>query len=156
MAAVRRGLSVPTEEQEQRWLAEYLDALGLVWWHTPNGGQRDVRVARKLAGQGVKPGVPDVVIVSRPPLRPDARGVAIELKRREGGVVSALQRQMIQRLEGEGWLCLISKGWEMAAEWLARECGWGGYPGGARGSGINPSHFERVSEGVRSRGSVHR
>lgn len=134
MARIQRALTPPTEEQEQQWLAQYLDAMGLVWWHTPNGGHRDVRVAQKLVGQGVKAGVPDVVIVSRPPLRPDARGVAIELKRREGGVVSAAQRHMIQRLEGEGWLCFVAKGWEMAAEWLARECGWGCSTAGRRQS----------------------
>jgi hypothetical protein len=123
---------VPTEDQEQAWLAQYLDVLGLVWWHTPNGGHRDVRVARKLMGQGVKAGVPDVVIVSRPPLCPDARGIGIELKRQKGGVVSEAQKAMIARLEGEGWKCVVARGWQEAAEWLARECGWGGLAGSGR------------------------
>lgn len=125
-AAGVTGGPVPTEEQEQVWLAQYLDALRLVWWHTPNGGHRDIRTARKLAAHGVKAGVPDVIIVSRPPRCPEARGVAIELKRRKGGVVSDFQESWLTALEEQGWKCTVARGWQEAAEWLERECGFGG------------------------------
>src|SRR5690554_7178377 len=47
-------------------------------WHTPNGGHRNVVVASKLKAQGVKRGVPDIVIVDRPPLCPDNIGTGSE------------------------------------------------------------------------------
>ena len=34
-----------------------------VWWHTPNGEIRDPRAAAKLKAMGVRPGVPDVLLV---------------------------------------------------------------------------------------------
>lgn len=50
------------EQAFQRSVAQLLDSLGWFWWHTPNGGLRDVRVARKLKAEGVKAGVADVII----------------------------------------------------------------------------------------------
>lgn len=55
-----------TEEQLQRAVARYLDhhpATKGHWFHTPNGGQRNAIVGAKLKAQGVKKGVPDVLIV---------------------------------------------------------------------------------------------
>lgn len=36
---------------------------GLMAWHSPNGGSRDVREAAKLKAMGVRPGVPDLAVV---------------------------------------------------------------------------------------------
>ena len=58
---------IPTEEQEQVTLAHWLDLHKIAWFHPPNGGHRNVIVGRKLKAQGVKRGVPDVMIVDRPP-----------------------------------------------------------------------------------------
>lgn len=55
-----------TEDDLQTSVAEYLDVHPKTrdhWWHTPNGGQRHVRVAAKLKSHGVKPGVPDCLII---------------------------------------------------------------------------------------------
>ncbi|MGQ3040562.1 MAG: VRR-NUC domain-containing protein [Brevundimonas sp.] len=35
----------------------------LLWWHTPNGGYRHPREARKLKDMGVRPGVADLVLI---------------------------------------------------------------------------------------------
>jgi len=44
-------------------------------WHTPNGGSRDKAEAMQLKGQGVRSGVPDILIMTR-----KARMLFIELK----------------------------------------------------------------------------
>lgn len=114
---------VPKEDDEQAALAKYLNLLerrhkGFKWFHCPNGGHRDVRVAARLKSHGVKRGVPDVIILASPPKFPDAHGVAIELKRRHGGTVSDEQEDWIRHLTARGWYCKVAKGWEEARKWL--------------------------------------
>lgn len=78
-----------TEDQIQVAVAAYLDkALPKTWrwYHCPNGGHRLKAVAGKLKAMGVKPGVPDCVI-----LRPDGRPIYVELKS-FGGVLSQAQK----------------------------------------------------------------
>jgi hypothetical protein len=109
-----------TEEAEQRALAEALDASGVLWCHVPNGGHRHKATAARMKGQGVKPGVPDVLIFTPPPTRPDACGIALELKRtslrpkRPGAAlpacVSAAQRQWLANLEALGWVPVVAYG----------------------------------------------
>ena len=118
---------IPSEDWEQRMLAEYLDVLfrdgSVKWAHVPNGGARDKVTAAKLKGHGVKRGVPDVLIFGPPPLYPSSPGAAIELKRREGGTTSPEQREWLEHLENHGWCCAVCKGWEEAREFLAG-LGW--------------------------------
>lgn len=96
---------VPTEESEQRTLAQWLDLHGITWFHVPNErGTRKRYEMGILWALGVKPGVPDVIILDRPPRRPDVRGVAIELKRRKGGRLSTYQRWWLDRLRELGWI----------------------------------------------------
>ena len=77
-----RAAPVPTEHEEQQALAQWLDLVvgPRAWCHVPNGGARRKVEAARMTAIGVKPGVPDILIFRRPPLRPEARGVAIELK----------------------------------------------------------------------------
>lgn len=130
------------EEHIQAALTLVLDALlcraGQFpgWCHTPNGARRDVWVGAALTGQGVKAGVPDVLIYRRPPARPDAVGVALELKTRVGKT-SVDQERWLAGLEGEGWLvkvvhgldealtCLQGLGWDVDGALLRlRGAGW--------------------------------
>jgi len=53
------------EDSLQKAVARFLDLNNEVWFHPPNGGLRNKVVAKKLKSQGVKSGVPDVVILSR-------------------------------------------------------------------------------------------
>jgi hypothetical protein len=62
---------------------------------------------------GLKPGVPDVMIldkVSQYGGRPNVRGVAIELKRVSGGKLSDEQESWALRLRARGWLVFVCKG----------------------------------------------
>ena len=100
-----------SEEKEQMKLAAYLDGQKLLWCHVPNGGHRRKMVAASLKRQGVKPGVPDVLIFA--PIQ-----AAIELKRKSGGSVSANQREWLDALGNAGWETYIARGADKAIEWL--------------------------------------
>jgi hypothetical protein len=74
----------PTEDAEQVDLARWLASRKIRWAHVPNGGKRDMVTAARLKQQGVKPGVPDVLVFDPPPEHPDRIGAAVELKCRDG------------------------------------------------------------------------
>jgi hypothetical protein len=73
-------------------------------------------------GAGVKAGVPDVLVFSRVPSRPEARGVAIELKS-ERGRTSKDQDRWLAALRDDGWVALVEYGFEGAMHALGL-CGW--------------------------------
>lgn len=110
------------ERQEQRVLAQYLDLLGVLWCHVPNGGERNPMVGRNLKLEGVKRGVPDVMIYTKPPLVPGSLGCAIELKA-EGGEVSDAQAWWLERLSAAGWCTAVCYGADEAIGFL-RELGY--------------------------------
>jgi hypothetical protein len=108
-----------SEEQLQRAVAQLLDRLGWLYCHVPNGGARDARTGAKLKGQGVKRGVPDVLIfeewqrlgeccASTPPGCPVCprcygKDIAIELKV-PGRYPTAEQNAWLADLEERGAL----------------------------------------------------
>ncbi len=69
---------------------------GWPWWHTPNGEQRSAGAGAKLKAMGVKPGVPDLVLIS-----PDGRFHALELKA-PGGRLSEPQQDFQQWAAARG------------------------------------------------------
>ena len=120
-------MKCPTEEQEQIKLAEYLDWKGYCWCHVPNGGNRNVVTGAKLKRQGVKPGIPDILIFDSPKraIREMVgceikrfKGIVIELKRKKGGQVSKTQKEWLNKLEDRGWLTRVCKGADEAIDWL--------------------------------------
>lgn len=114
----------PPESAEQAALALWLDARRLTWCHVPNGGWRHVATAVQLRAQGVKAGVPDVLIFDPSPRYPKARGVAIELKRLRGGRLAPEQQEWLGRLSGAGWLVQVCAGAQAAVDWLQRGVGY--------------------------------
>lgn len=118
--ANRRYGSYPTELQEQIKLAKILDIMvgNLGWLHVPNEGKRSVIAARMTQLSGMKRGAPDVLIFKQPPSHPFARGVAIELKRVKGGVVSPEQKQWLEALRGAGWVTAVCPGADDAYAFL--------------------------------------
>ena len=117
------GLAAPSESVEQqclfRWAAlqrgKYpeLDML----YHIPNGGKRGKAEAIRFKAEGVKAGVPDICL---PVARGEWHGLYIELKRREGGRVSAEQTQWLEALMREGYCTAICRGWEEAQRMIMR------------------------------------
>lgn len=77
----------------------------------PNGGHRHGAVAAKMKAEGVKKGVLDV---QWPVARGAFIGLDIEFKA-PGNNPSSEQRERIDQLQQEGWLCVICWSWEAAA-----------------------------------------
>lgn len=115
---------IPPEEDEQVAIAQYLDIrVGHYnWCHVPNGGARNVVVGKKLKTQGVKAGVPDVLIfrLSKKVLRSGYNGVAVEMKRQnmKPSDVKPDQKEWLKHLQENGWLTYVASGAGDAIEWL--------------------------------------
>ena len=121
-----RLAGVRDERTEQLELARWLDARHLIWIHVPNEGRRSKRHGADLRDQGMRRRFPDVVAFSSlpdPPAGVQPRGVAIELKRADGGTVSDDQQQWLADLAQCGWLCRVCHGASEAIAWL-EELGW--------------------------------
>lgn len=78
----------------------------------PNGGQRDVRVAKKLKAEGVLAGVSDLVIpwASHP-----YHGAYIEVKT-ENGRLSDNQKEFLRAMAGRGYYAVTVYGLADAIE----------------------------------------
>ena len=97
--------------------SEHLQQVRLVSWFRktypdtrifaiPNGGGRSASQGASLKAEGVTSGVPDLCV--------PAWLLWIEMKREAGGVVSPVQRDWIQYLEGIGHRVIVGKGFEDA------------------------------------------
>ena len=104
----------PTENAEQAALFQWAEVASgrypeLKLLHAiANGGKRDGRTAAVLQRTGVKPGVPDICL---PVPKGGYGALYIELKRQQGGAVSANQRMWINRLNANGNKAVVCKGW---------------------------------------------
>ena len=107
-----------TEADEQKLLFEWAEFMGLKYpalrlmFHIPNGGSRNVVEAKNLKRQGVKTGVPDIFL---PAARGGYHGLFIEMKRSDGGRVSAAQADYIKHLKMQGYQALVCNGCDAAA-----------------------------------------
>lgn len=82
----------------------------------PNGGARSKKTAGRLKAEGVKPGVPDLLL---PVARHGFKGLFVEMKA-EGGRVAPEQRQWHAKLRAEGYRVAVCFGWvDAKAEILA-------------------------------------
>ncbi|MBN1042331.1 VRR-NUC domain-containing protein [Clostridium botulinum] len=109
-----------TESQEQTCLFQWagyqqveFEELKLLH-HVPNGGKRDKRTAIGLKRQGVKAGVPDVVL---PCARGGYFGLYIELKVGKNKTTDK-QNEWIKDLIDQNYLVEVCYGWREAAEVL--------------------------------------
>ena len=112
------AMPAPLEAQEQATLFEWMayntgryPELNLCY-HVPNGGSRNTVEAHNLKLQGVKAGVPDIVL---PVPRGKYAALYIELKRKKGSKTSDEQRGWIDALNRAGNRAVICYGWEAAA-----------------------------------------
>jgi len=89
-----------SEDDFQIMIATYLDLKKVVWFHCPNGGNRNPKEAYKLKQMGVKAGVPDILIFEP---RMNYVGLAIELKV-SGRKPRENQLKWMEDLTKKGWL----------------------------------------------------
>ena len=103
----------PLEEAEQRELAMWLDAQGLLWAHIPNERKASAVVMAELEREGMKKGFPDNFIAEP---RGIYHGLFIELKRAKKRLSrkSPEQRQWITALEDKGYKAVFCYGAEEA------------------------------------------
>lgn len=100
----------PLEENEQLALVEWLRLHNIAFAHVPNEGMHKVQYRKKQKALGVQAGMPDLLIFDHPPANPDKIGVAIELKRRKGGQISARQKRWLKILSDRGWVAMVCNG----------------------------------------------
>lgn len=114
--------SLCSEASEQTIVANKLDAARVRYFAVPNGGTRPKLEAIAMVKAGVKSGVPDLVIIDRPPCNPEAPGAVIEMKRLDGGVTSDNQIEWLAAFHDRGWLTAVCAGGWQAVDQLRK---WG-------------------------------
>jgi hypothetical protein len=95
---------IGSEDNFQKAVARYLDAKGVLWFHCPNGGHRNVAEAAKLKAMGVKAGIPDILILEP---RKFCYGFAIELKVGKNKCTDS-QKEMQRHFIAANWHVLVS------------------------------------------------
>lgn len=96
-----------SESLEQQAVVEWALWKGLPLLHIPNGGWRSAATAARLKAEGVRPGVPDLML---PVASGGYHGLWIEMKRRDGGRVSAKQREWLDLLNANGYRAVVCHG----------------------------------------------
>lgn len=100
------------ETDETRALVGWLRIRGIRHFAVPNGmpvgGRNPAATIGRLKAEGLLPGAPDLVLIDLAPatLQP----VAVEMKRRGGGRLSAAQRKVIESMEEAGWIVIVAHG----------------------------------------------
>lgn len=107
---------MPTEDQEQAVLVDWLRWNRILFHHSPNGGKRNIVTAARLKRLGTSAGFPDIMIFDQSYC--SAPGVAIELKRRRHGKTSSSQEYWLKELERRGWIVKVCKGADEAISFL--------------------------------------
>ena len=87
----------------------------------PNGELRSKGTAGKLKSQGVKPGVPDLVL---PVARGGYFGMYIEMKRQRGGSLSPDQKWWRDQLIDQGYYWHVFKGFRAAEPKILEYLSW--------------------------------
>lgn len=112
-------LKPPSEHTEQEMLCSWLSLIqnryNLRFYAVPNGtplrtakGKTNWGYINKLKREGVKPGVPDLVILQ------DGRALYIEMKRQKGGIRSEEQKEWHSWLMNNNFSSAVCKGFEEA------------------------------------------
>lgn len=114
-----RRNTTPHEGEEQATLFKWAELKSgkrpelRLLFHIPNGGSRGKAEAAHFKAEGVKPGVPDLLL---PVARGPYHGLFIELKRQKGGKISKAQKAWLEGLTTQGFLAAVCYGWKDAAE----------------------------------------
>jgi hypothetical protein len=108
-----RAKPVDREGQEQAALMRELELrypeVFELMYHVPNGGHRVKAVAGKLKAQGVKTGIPDLVLTMA---RGGYFGLYIEFKATppNDAAISPSQHLRIRKLNEQGYLAVVCRG----------------------------------------------
>ena len=75
----------------------------------PNGGQRNIIVAKKLKAEGALSGVPDLHIAIA---KKGFHGFYIEIKNGKAGRLSENQKTTMEKLQNEGYKCEVCRSFD--------------------------------------------
>ncbi len=103
-----RDLERPHQVALIKWVRTVRDIFPVLklLYAVPNGGDRNLRVARKLKAEGVLAGVADLCL---PAARRGYHGLYLEMKSEEG-VATIEQRAFLHGVLGEGYCAVIAHG----------------------------------------------
>ena len=118
------AVATPLEHHEQVAVIEWADGMVgrypelALLYAVPNGARTSIGTAKKLKAEGLRAGVPDLVLpVARGIDHTSAyHGLYVELKRIKGGTVSPEQRGLHEALRAQGYRVVVARG---AAEAIA-------------------------------------
>lgn len=109
-----------TEFEEQALFVEYLELLQaqgkiVIFSAVPNNTfTKSWKQKRKQTKEGVRPGVPDLIIVTTTEV------IFMEFKRTKGGVLSIYQKEWIKALPHKQTEAVVVKGFEEAKQYIER------------------------------------
>lgn len=110
-------MTPPTEHAEQVKIIQWFDRQypkgDVRLFAVPNGGQRHPAVAKKLKDEGVRKGVPDLMLLAP---RGGYAGLVIELKRIKWSATTTEQVGWLNHLNAQGFKAVICKGGDAAIE----------------------------------------
>lgn len=117
--------AVPLECIEQETVAQWLDLHNVFYCASVAGAYLHPATFIRMKKIGYKKGAPDLMIYQKPPAyNGQFVGVAIEMKRKKGGVVSDEQREWLEKLRAQGWMAVVCAGADAAIE-ILEMCGYG-------------------------------
>ena len=112
--------SCPTEYAECQVFHRYLEMKGIPHTHIGNesqlGGRAGIIRGARLKAIGQSKGFPDYLLFPLTKNYDQRISVAIEMKRRKGGAISAAQKWWIERLGEAGFHCAVCHGADEAIE----------------------------------------
>jgi hypothetical protein len=113
-----RELERPHQVALIKWVRTVMDTHPVLklLYAVPNGGDRNLRVARKLKAEGVLSGVADLCL---PAARRGYHGLYLEMKSEEG-VATEEQKEFLRGVSVEGYCAVIAQGVDearFALEW---------------------------------------
>lgn len=98
---------IPTEHQEQSLVIQYCNLKKIPIFHIPNGSYKSLTARVKAKKEGLKSGIPDLMI---PVANKNYHGLFIEMKRIKNSKVSVQQKQWIELLNNRGYKAIVCYG----------------------------------------------
>jgi len=114
-------INIPTEHQEQAalimWFQDAYPDIKTRLFAIPNGAHKSRAAASKFSAEGLRAGVPDLML---PVPSSGYHGLFIEMKRAKGGRLSDTQKDWLEFLGAQGYMATACHGFEEAKEVISK------------------------------------
>ena len=111
------GIAYKAEQYESYLFHSWLTEKGIFSQHNPNEGKRSPQEGALLKSIGLLPGASDHLIFDSPPAYPHIKGVAVELKTKEGRT-RANQEEYLANLRIRGWVGAVCRTAQEAIDYM--------------------------------------